>query len=258
MANETQTPGAAGTPDPTDASSANEPPPVPTTPPALGWPPASDSPPPPSPDAPALGGFAKPDAPGDAGAGVSAERILGHGGRWLLGELGRPRVRTAVVGVLLIVLGAAIINNSAWTFPVVLVGIIMIVVAWVGGRLEGRFGIEWGEAGAGFELRARFRSAGVSTPPHTRPLPAGPSTTTTTAVAAAPAVTATTTAGAETPLAPEADVVIDGEAHTIEIDVNELKALIAAAERSPSETATVNGTRVSWQEAPTSREHFGG
>jgi hypothetical protein len=41
--------------------------------------------------------------------------------------------------------------------------------------------------------------------------------------------------------------VIEGEAHTIEIDVEELRALVEAAERATMSSATANGTPVAWQ-----------
>jgi hypothetical protein len=95
----------------------------------------------------------------------------------------------------------------------------MVVIAWVGHRLDGRLAVEWGETGAQLEFRAKMRA-----PEHSHPAlaPAAPS----------PRVLAQ----AAEPEPEDADVV-EGEAHTVEIEVAELKALIAAAETAEAETA---------------------
>lgn len=121
----------------------------------------------------------------------------------LVGWLTRPHVRAVLVGVVLIVLAITVLDHSVWTLPLLIVGLVMVIVAWVGRRLEGRFAIEWGEDGAGFEMRARFKA---SEP--------------------APAARASSAALPEAPLP-----AIEGEAHTVEIDVVELRALIDAAQR---------------------------
>jgi hypothetical protein len=149
---------------------------------------------------------------------------------WSVNQLRRPRTRTTLVGILLIVLGAVVVTHSVWTFPLVILGIIMVVVAWVGSRLEGRFALEWSEMGAGFELRARFKPTPESAPP---PAPALPVT-----IARDDVVV-------EEP-------VIEGEAHTVEIDVQELKALIAAADRAAgvADSTTSPAVAVSYRQAP--------
>jgi hypothetical protein len=181
--------------------------------------------------------------------GSSLLRLLERIMFWLGAQVIRPKVRSVIVGLLLILIGAELINHSVWTFPIVILGILMIVVAWVGSRLEGRFGIEWNEDGAGFEMRARFKARAPQLRP-APPLPApshSPASTATATPPVTPAVTtAMTTAGAVS-VDPEDENVIEGEAHTIEIDVDELKALIAAAELASADTATTNGTPVSWQ-----------
>ena len=138
-----------------------------------------------------------------------AERIV----RWSGHQLMRPRARTFVVGVVLILIAALFVGHSFWTAPLVIIGVVMIIVAWVGSRLEGRFAIEWSELGTGFEMHARFKSANA------RPQLAGP--------------------GAPAPEAPHVakrsvdddDDVIEGEAHTMEIPAEELRALVAALEQ---------------------------
>jgi hypothetical protein len=142
----------------------------------------------------------------------------------------RPKVRLVTVGVILIIIGGWFINHSVWTFPLVIIGVVMIMVAWVGSRLEGRFGIEWNEDGAGFEMQARFKARAPALPP-----PAASS------AYAGPHNARSGAADAGD------DTVIEGEAHTIEIDVEELRALIEAAERGTMTSATAEGTHVSWQ-----------
>jgi len=129
---------------------------------------------------------------------------------WLI----RPRVRLAVTGVLLLLVGGLIATNTVWTLPLVIIGALMVAVAWLGHRLDGRFAVEWGEDGTQLAFRATIKSAQTTT--ELRAL-----------TAASPAAPAPTAPAA---LAKASDDVIEGEAHTVEINVAELKALIAAAE----------------------------
>jgi hypothetical protein len=119
----------------------------------------------------------------------------------------RPRVRLTLTGVLLLLVGGLIAPNTVWTLPLVIVGALMVAVAWIGHRLEGRFAVEWGEAGTQLAFNTTIKA------PH----PA----------ADAPAAELTRAL----------DDVIEGEAHTVEINVRELKALIAAAEAAPAAEA---------------------
>jgi hypothetical protein len=112
--------------------------------------------------------------------------------RWLL----RPRVRLTVTGLVLLLSGAVFFTSSVWTLPLVIGGTLMVAIAWVGSRLEGHFTVEWGADGTQFHAGARIK-------PHVATLAAA--------------------------VAPAADEVIEGEAHTVEIEVAELEALIAAA-----------------------------
>ena len=75
--------------------------------------------------------------------------------RWL----GQPRPRTALVGVALLLIGAVIAAGSVWTLPLVIVGVAMIVVAWIGRRLGGHVGVTWGEHGAEIAVQARIQPA---------------------------------------------------------------------------------------------------
>jgi hypothetical protein len=135
------------------------------------------------------------------------------------GWLSRPRVRLTVTGVILLLIGGLFMNNSVWTLPLVIVGALMVVIAWVGCRLDGRLAIEWGEAGTQLEFRAKIRPAQPAQPA----LPGAPEGS------RQPA----RTAGPET----EHTETIDGEAHTVEIDLAELEALIAAVETAKGQIA---------------------
>ncbi len=129
---------------------------------------------------------------------------------WLM----RPRVRLTLTGVLLLLVGGLIAPNTVWTLPLVIIGALMVAVAWIGHRLEGRFAVEWGEAGTQLAFNTTIKA------PH--PAADAP------ALGAASSARPTPTAAAE--LTRTLDDVIEGEAHTVEINVSELKALIAAAE----------------------------
>jgi hypothetical protein len=133
----------------------------------------------------------------------TARLVLRAFGEWL----SRPRVRLAVIGVILLLVGGLQMTSSVWTLPLVLIGAVMVAIAWIGRRLEGSFSVEWGQSGTQLGFRARVN------PAHDEPpaLPAPPPVQTT------------------SPVLADGDV-IEGEAHTVEIDVAELKALIAAAE----------------------------
>jgi len=101
----------------------------------------------------------------------------------------------------------------------VIIGALMVVIAWVGCRLDGRFAIQWGEAGTQLEFRAEIKAA--------QPVRATPTQT-----------SPNSNQLVRPPDAePEGAGIIDGEAHTIEIDVAELKALIAAVETTQGEQA---------------------
>jgi hypothetical protein len=121
-------------------------------------------------------------------------------------SLSRPPVRLATTGVILLVLAALLLPSSVWTLPIVVAGVMMVLVAWIGSRLKGHFRIEWGESGTQLDFHAELISAGHRQPAANRAR----------AIAAVPA-------SGDAP-------VIDGEAHAVEIDIGELKALIAAAE----------------------------
>jgi hypothetical protein len=137
--------------------------------------------------------------------------VLAAAHTWLM----RPRVRLSVAGVSLLLVGVLVMANSVWTLPLVIVGSVMVVIAWIGHRLEGRFTVEWGHSGTELAFRATIKPARH---PHEGLLLISP-------------------ASHELVLPREPSAIVDGEAHTIEIDVAELKALIAAAESAEAPAA---------------------
>jgi hypothetical protein len=148
---------------------------------------------------------------------------------WLM----RPRVRLTLAGALLLLVGGLIATNTVWTLPLVIVGALMVAVAWIGHRLEGRFAVEWGEAGTQLAFNATIKA------PH----PAADAPALGPAAPAHGAAPARSTPATPTQLARTADDVIDGEAHTVEINVSELKALIAAAEAADATKAAKAAAR---------------
>jgi hypothetical protein len=157
--------------------------------------------------------------------------------RWLC----RPRVRLTVTGAVLLIIGALVTTNSVWTLPLVLIGALMVAIAWIGHRLDGRFAVEWGAGGTQLAFRAQIKPA----------LPALPTAAQTASVADhGPHADPGPHVNVADP--PDADVV-EGEAHTVEVDVADLRALLAAAEAAearvsrpepPAETA--RGLRVAY------------
>jgi hypothetical protein len=146
----------------------------------------------------------------DTGAPVWPQRVTSiaeSSCQWV----GRPRVRLSLAGGMLLLIGGLVVPNSVWTLPLVVAGALMVVVAWIGHRLEGRFAIEWGESGTQLAFRATIKAV---EPPHE---------------ASRPAVSDQEPAPAVEPEDHRRVDIIEGEAHTVEIDVAELRALIAAA-----------------------------
>jgi len=131
--------------------------------------------------------------------------------------LARPDVRLTILGVILLLFAGLVITSSVWTLPLVIVGGLMVVIGWVGHRVDGRFAIQWGQAGTQLDFRVKVRAAR-----HARVALTG--------AAESPNGGAHAAAGAL-----EEEVIIDGEAHTVEVDVEELKALVAAVEARAGE-----------------------
>jgi hypothetical protein len=130
--------------------------------------------------------------------------------------LARPPLRLIVTGAVLLVIGGLLVPNSVWTLPVVILGALMVAIGWVGGRLDGRFAVEWGQAGTQLEFRARIAAAS-----HERPL--------------LPRAALRSRAHAGVPeVTPQDPQIIDATAHTVELDLAELEALIGAADTPES------------------------
>jgi hypothetical protein len=116
-------------------------------------------------------------------------------------------VRLCVVGLLLLSAGTLVVTSSVWTLPLVIGGALMVLVAWIGPRLDGQFALEWGAGGTRLRFRAEIKPVDTAE-----------------VLAPSSAQDSATRSGLQ-----DAEIV-EGEAHTVEIDVAELKALIAAAE----------------------------
>jgi hypothetical protein len=167
---------------------------------------------------------AGPDAPGAReadGATAAARRAwpdhIGAAVTRLGTALSRPPVRLAATGVVLLLIAIVLLPSSVWTLPLVIVGALMVLVAWIGSRLHGHLRLEWGDAGAQVDFHAQVAAAR-----HRRTTPAGQRR---------PVIAAV----------PEREDVIEGEAHTVEIDLGELKALIAAAEADEGAANSARG-----------------
>jgi hypothetical protein len=133
--------------------------------------------------------------------------------------LARPRLRLIVTGAILLLIGGLLVPNSVWTLPVVIIGGLMVAIGWVGGRLDGRFAVEWGQSGTQLEFRAR-----IAAPPHERPLLPRPSSP------------PRAHEGIPGPTSHDPEI-IEATAHTVELDLAELEALIVAAETPETRTA---------------------
>lgn len=166
---------------------------------------------------PAVSGpTADPGQPTAVNPGAWHERLSDAAG-WLGAQLRSPRTRLCTVGVILLLAGVLWTTSSVWTLPLIIVGIVMIVIAWVGSRLDGRFAIEWGKGGTQVEFRAQIKPP----PPVAHPVRLAP-------------IPSAQAQQLRTPAPPRSELatsdVIEGEGHTVEIDVAELKTLIRAAE----------------------------
>jgi hypothetical protein len=154
-------------------------------------------------------------------------------GSWLTAHLRRPRTRLAVIGVILLLVAVLGLASSMWTLPLIIIGAAMVVIAWIGSRLDGRFAVEWGEAGTQLEFRAQIKAPPAVTPLGLSALAHAP------APSQVPAVRIPTLAELDDP------DVIEGEGHTVEIDVAELKSLIVAAEAKEANEADAQRNRPS-------------
>lgn len=219
MANDGDTQAQRTESETTSAATSATPPPAASAPPSAGTtPPPAAASPPPGPATPPPAGVSPQRAAEPSLWPARLSVAAGATYRWVM----QPRVRLALAGIIVALIGAGPASGSVWTLPLVIVGVIMLIVACIGRRLRGRFVIEWGESGAEIGF-----SASVTPAPERPAAPAVP----------VPATRASQLrAGSPAPAPPAPmpvdDDVIEGEAHTVEIDVAELKALIAAAENA--------------------------
>jgi hypothetical protein len=128
----------------------------------------------------------------------------------------------AVTGAALLLIGGLMMANSVWTLPLVIGGALMVAIAWIGPRLEGRFAVQWGGNGTELAFRARIRAPEPALPALARP-------------------SLDSSGYPDPPPArwtdPKAPEVIAGQARTVEIEVAELEALIAAADAREDDRA---------------------
>jgi hypothetical protein len=162
---------------------------------------------------------------------VGLERVLAEAAVFI-GWLSQPRVRLAVIGMILLVTGGLFMTSSVWTLPLVIVGGLMVAIAWIGRRLNGRFAVQWGQTGTQLEFRAQIKAPGFPQP--ALPQPALPQP------ALAPPLSPARKLAANGKRDPDNEQIIDGEAHTVEIELAELEALIAAAQGSSNQIAQTN------------------
>lgn len=123
----------------------------------------------------------------------------------------RPGLRLAVIGAGLVAAAFELGSGSALSVPLLVVGLVMLVVGVLGSRLRGRFVLDFGPGGMVIEARAE-----VAPPPQaTLALPPKPRITLVTPTPDEPSVY-------------DEDDVIEGHGETIEMDVAQLRRLLAA------------------------------
>jgi len=129
---------------------------------------------------------------------ASLERILSSAWRELCERRG---VRTALVGLVLLLFAVYLGGGSALTVPLLIIGAILAAAGLFGPRLSGRLVVEWGPHGTTIDFH--------------------------TDVAAPPMAEARRPAAVARPDGPPQ--VIEGRGETIEIEVAQLEALMAGA-----------------------------
>jgi hypothetical protein len=149
----------------------------------------------------------------------------------------RHGLRAGLAGAILVIVGLLLGAQSAVAVSLLAVGVAMLVIGWAGSRLRGRFAIEFGPEGTSIELRAHVASpvrvgAAAIAAPATAASPrvyAIPRRDAVAHDAPAPGLAASPSAvaGAHAGEPPDADV-IESTGETIEMDVSQLKALLAA------------------------------
>jgi hypothetical protein len=123
----------------------------------------------------------------------------------------RAGLRLALIGVALVIAAFELGAGSALSVPLLVVGLVMLVVGALGSRLRGRFAVDFGPGGAVIEARAE-----IAPPRRTAPVTSPPTK---------PRITLVTPTASDQS---GPDDVIEGHGETIEMDVAQLKRLLAA------------------------------
>jgi len=173
-----------------------------------------------------------PAAPSGPPLAERAARKAGHGieqgarAAWR-GLAERRGLRVALAGAVVLLVALQLGADSALSVPLLIVGLVMVVVGAMGPRLRGRFSLEFGPEGTSIEVQTHIAAPGKTAAP-VPALPIAPDRPRIALVHSAPAAPAVAEpATAEEP--PPADaMVVEGHGETIEMDVEQLRALLAA------------------------------
>lgn len=202
-----ETPPAPGTPPVSTGASASEPTPGPT---------AAD--PTPTPTGPPLAERAA----RKAGQGIEQ----GARAAWR-GLAERRGLRVALAGAVVLLVALRLGTDSALSVPLLIVGLVMVTVGAMGPRLRGRFSLEFGPDGTSIEVQTHIAAPGKTAAP-VPALPVAPERPRIALVHPAPAAPVAAEPSPEQEPAPADAVVVEGHGETIEMDVEQLRALLAA------------------------------
>lgn len=234
----------ATTPTPTPEATSVTPSPTPDPAPAAETtastePPAATTPPPapPKPTGPSLGeraarkaGHGAEKAARKAGQGI--ER--GTRAAWR-GLAERRGLRVALAGAVLLLVALQLGTDSALSVPLLVVGLVMVIAGSMGPRLRGRFSLEFGPEGTTIEVQTHIAAPGKVAQPAPA-LPAGrprialvhSAPAAVEAPDAAPQPAASIGPATDAEPEPQDALVVEGHGETIEMDVEQLRALLAA------------------------------
>ncbi|UTI64817.1 hypothetical protein NBH00_01085 [Paraconexibacter antarcticus] len=206
---------------------------------------ASDETPP---AGPAAAGTPAPAVPAPSRAEVLLDRGARGAGRGLrvaARELSERRgLRTVLVGAALTLLAIHLGSGSAFSLPLLVVGLGMIVVGAMGPRLRGHIGLDFGPEGTAITLHTHVAPPGrrlapqgdgaqvIELPPRPR-IALVPSTPRAEVTAPAAPVAAPGPDPATTPA--DGPGVVESSGETIEIDVEQLRAMLREAERAEAQ-----------------------
>lgn len=193
-----------------------------TSPPAQGAPTAASgqrtATPPPTPTGPPLAERAA----RKAGQGIEQ----GARAAWR-GLAERRGLRVALAGAVVLLVALRLGTDSALSVPLLIVGLVMVTVGAMGPRLRGRFSLEFGPDGTSIEVQTHIAAPGKTAAP-VPALPVAPERPRIALVHPAPAAPVAAEPSPEQEPAPADAVVVEGHGETIEMDVEQLRALLAA------------------------------